>query len=413
MKNVLGLILKKENVIIDGKKIEVLSYFTSMGTPKKIKSIKLTINNKAEEVRDIRDIETDNANYYYVRANTKQIVDDNLIDACNNRYKDSCFTIKEGKIVEIKDTNLLDKINNYINNKNINNIYNEITGNIIGQDEHVKSVMSSILWNNHLINSNINSNNISKNKDTILIMGKTGTGKTEIIKQIAEKLNLPIVIENAPSYALLDGDGSPIDKMLLDLIYITDGDMELAKKGILVIDNFDKLLTSNEHYGRITSDLTQKELFKLIDGDIRKFKYDDELITLDTHGLTIVLLGDFNFNDKVFGFDNKKEQRNIESKLLNLGFKRELLDRVNKIRTLNNLNKNDLIKILKSRESKLMNYISYLKNKGIDIKLDDEKLDIIANKAIKEGRGARSLNKIVDELIDIEFNSIKIKRREL
>ena len=418
MKNVLGLILKKENVIIDGKKVEVFSYFTSMGTPKKIKSITLTINDVEEEVSDIRNI-GDDANYYYVRAKAREEVNDDLIMACNSRYKDSCFTINDGKIVEIRDEKLLDKINKYLMNNSVNNIYNDLTSNIIGQDEHIKSVMESILWNNYLINSGLSCDTVARQKHNILIMGDTGTGKTEIIRQIANSLNLPIVIENAPAYSLLDGDGSPVDKMLLDLVYVTNGDMEYAKRGILVIDNFDKLLTSNEHYGQLTSDFIQKDLFKLIDGDVRKFKYDEELITLDTHGLTIVILGNFNLNDnKVFGFDNKPLENSLDNKLIKLGIKEELMQRISKIRRLNNLSHNDLVKVLKSRDGKLMAYINYLKTRGITVKLDKYFIDNLVTRAIEDGQGVRSLNKIIDKTIDNGFeelalNRVKVKRKEL
>ena len=419
MKNVLGLILKKEDVVIDGKKMEVLSYFTSMGTPKKVKSIKLTINDVDEYVSDIKDIGIVDSSYFYVRVNTKKAVNDELIYACNDRYRDSCFMMVDGRVVEIKDPKLLDKINKYLSSNSINNIYNNITTSVIGQDEHVRSILDSILWNNHLINSNSNSNNIAKNKHNILLMGKNGIGKTEIIKQIASNLNLPIVIENAPAYSLLDGEGSLIDNMLLNLINITDGDMEYAKRGILVIDNFDQVLSSCEYYGKVNNDYIQKDLFKLIDGDVRKFKYDDELIALDTYGLTIVIIGNFDLdNNKVFGFDSKNSDGDINSKLLNLGFKKELIDRINKIRCLNILNKNDLVKVLKSRDGKLMNYLLYLKNKGVNVKLDDAKLDVIAKMAFEDGNGVRSLNRVVDNLIDKEFSDlivkdVKVKRREL
>lgn len=414
MKNVLGLILKREEVVIDGKKVNVLSYFTSMGTPKKIKSITLSVNDKDESVSHIRDFDKDDADYYYVPAKIKDRVDDDLIVRCNDRYRDSYFMYVDGKVEEIRDVDYIEKIDKYISDNSINSIYEDITSNVIGQDEHVRSILSSILWNNHLINSGMSGNNIAKNKHNILIMGKSGTGKTEIIKEIADSLNLPVVVENAPSYSLLDGDGSPIDKMLLDLVYVTDGDMELAKRGILVIDNFDKLLTSVENYGHLTSDYVQKELFKLIDGDVRKFKYDEELISLDTHGLTIVLLGDFDrVSDKVIGFD----YNNGNVDLVSMGLKKELLDRINKIRKLNSLSKSDLIDVLKSQKGKLMSTLSYYKEKGVNIRIDEDGLAKIADMAIKDGHGVRSLNKIVDNLMDSEFNDImfsgKKKRREL
>lgn len=161
--------------------------------------------------------------YYYKESNTFAIItDEKTIKAIKNSNK-------------VFDDKILDK------NTDISKMYNEIKKTIIAQDEQIMQILTSLFKNQKVINSKLIDDMISKLKENIIIYGSTGTGKTEILKRISKIYNIPIVIEDATSLSETGYVGRKITDMLENLYLASNKDINLAQKGILVIDEFDKL----------------------------------------------------------------------------------------------------------------------------------------------------------------------------
>ena len=154
-------------------------------------------------------------------------------------------------------------------------MYNSIKQTIISQDEQIMQILTALFKNQKVINSNLDKDLIAKLKENILIYGSTGTGKTEILKRISKLYNIPIVIEDATSLSETGYQGRNITDMLEDLYLAANSDIELAEKGILVIDEFDKLAErkgdTESHVSRLG---VQRSLLKLLDGSL--FYFDNK-----------------------------------------------------------------------------------------------------------------------------------------
>ena len=410
------MVVKREKIKIDGKDMEVFSYYTSLFYNDYNRTGKIDFEDGSECIiaEEINNINED-IDYYYSVCNTTNKVDESMLDKCDDLYDGAYFTIENGKLELINDKHLLDKING-IELFDIKEVYKKVLEVIKGQDEHVKSILASIMWNQRLNESNQSKENIAKNKHNILMMGNTGVGKTEIIRQISANTNIPMVVVDATEYTESGYVGKNIEDMLIQLYRKSDKRINKAESGILVIDEFDKLAKRDDR-SSVNKEGVQQALLTLIEGATKNFKLDGKDITFNTHGLTIILLGAFSkleqemgrmigFNDKGFRERKDTQSTDLSKKILDYGIEPEIIGRINKIRRLNNLNKANLISILKSNKGRLMSTINLLKNSGVNIKIDEDYLEEIADLAIMDSKGARSLNRIINEIIDNEFNDI-------
>ncbi len=181
-----------------------------------------------------------------------------------------------------------DKILN--NNTDISQMYSTIKKTIISQDEQIMQILTALFKNQRVINLTLGIDMIAKLKENIIVYGSTGTGKTEILKRIANIYEIPIVIEDATSLSETGYVGRNITDMLENLYLAARKDIEKAQKGILVIDEFDKLAEkdkySKDHVSRIG---VQRSLLKLLDGST--FYFGDK--KFDTSKLSVVALGAF------------------------------------------------------------------------------------------------------------------------
>ena len=151
-------------------------------------------------------------------------------------------------------------------------------------------ILTALFKNQKVVNSDLDMDLIAKLKENILIYGSTETGKTEILKRISKLYNIPLVIEDATSLSETGYQGRKITDMLEDLYLAADNDIELAEKGILAIDEFDKLAEKSEDNQSHVSRLgVQRSLLKLLDGTL--FYFGDK--KFDTSKLTVVALGAF------------------------------------------------------------------------------------------------------------------------
>lgn len=274
----------------------------------------------------------------------------------------------------------------------ISTMYSSIKKTIISQDEQIMQILTALFKNQKVINSDLDNDLIAKLKENILIYGSTGTGKTEILKRISKLYNIPIVIEDATSLSETGYVGRKITDMLEDLCQAANGNIAEAEKGILVIDEFDKLAEKSEgsesHVSRIG---VQRSLLKLLDGTL--FYLDNK--KFDTSKLTIVGLGAFTGITKG---DNYTKLTTED--FMNYGIMRELIGRFSKTIAMNPLQKEDIIKILKNSDfSPLNTYKELFKLLEVEFEYNEEFIEYIADIAITKMSGARSLKTVFDDAI--------------
>lgn len=276
---------------------------------------------------------------------------------------------------------------------NISTMYSEIKKTIVSQDEQIMQILTAIFKNQKVVNSNLDMDLISKLKENILICGPTGTGKTEILKRISKLYNIPIVIEDATSLSETGYQGRKITDMLEDLYLEAGGDIDLAQKGILVIDEFDKLAENkNDGESHVSRSGVQRSLLKLLDGSL--FYFDNK--KFDTTKLTIVALGAFT------GITNEEDYKHLTTNdFIKYGIMSELIGRFSNIISMNSLRKEDIIKILKESDfSPLNTYKELFQLLGVDFEFNDEFIEYIASIAILKQSGARSLKTVFDDCIN-------------
>lgn len=309
------------------------------------------------------------------------------------------------ELIEIKDANLikfLEKENLkegssfdedvFEKNTDISSWYSTIKKTIISQDEKIMQILTSIYKNQKVVDSDLDIDLIAKLKENILIYGSTGTGKTEILKRISKLINVPIVIEDATSLSETGYQGRKITDMLEDLYSAANKDIKLAEKGILVIDEFDKLAEksgdSESHVSRLG---VQRSLLKLLDGSL--FYFDDK--KFDTSRLTVVCVGAFT------GITNDDDYKNLSAEdFMQYGIMRELIGRFSKAIAMNSLKKEDIVKILKDSDfSPLNTYKKLFKLLKVNFEFNNDFVDYIADLAISRKSGARSLKTVFDDCI--------------
>lgn len=274
----------------------------------------------------------------------------------------------------------------------ISSMYSSIKKTIISQDEQIMQILTSLFKNQKIVNSDLDIDLIAKLKENILIYGSTGTGKTEILKRISKLYNIPIVIEDATSLSETGYVGRKITDMLEDLCLAANNDIKLAEKGILVIDEFDKLAEkSGDNQSHVSRLGVQRSLLKLLDGTL--FYFNNK--KFDTSKLTVVGLGAFT------GITNGDDYKQITTNdFMNYGIMRELIGRFSKTIAMNPLSKEDIIKILKESDfSPLNTYKKLFDMLKVNFDFSDEFIEYIAELAISKKSGARSLKTVFDDCI--------------
>lgn len=274
----------------------------------------------------------------------------------------------------------------------ISTMYSTIKKTIISQDEQIMQILTALFKNQKIIGSGLETDIIAKLKENILIYGSTGTGKTEILKRISKLYNIPIVIEDATSLSETGYVGRSVTDMLEDLYLAANKDMSLAERGILVIDEFDKLAEkSGDNQSHVSRLGVQRSLLKLLDGSL--FYFDDK--SFDTSKLTIVALGAFT------GITEGDDYKHLTTDdFMEYGIMRELMGRFSKTIAMNPLEKEDIVKILKESDfSPLNTYKKLFEVLGVDFDYNDEFVNYLAELADEKKSGARSLKTVFDDCV--------------
>lgn len=270
--------------------------------------------------------------------------------------------------------------------------------NIIGQDEQLKQITTAV-YSHYKNNFN----------DHLLIMGPSGVGKTYIVEQIAQYLNLPCFVADATEYTTEGYVGKSVSDMLKQLINKA-GDVEKAENGILVIDEIDKLCTTNKSESHAKTDVLQS-LLTIFQGGEVVVKFDhigDREEIFDTSNLLIITMGaftDLRENQKLeVGFGKKLEKNSRNSNILLDDLKRygmpdEFMGRVKLVIELNELTRENLLEILKNKYiSPIVSYKETCENLGIRLTIEDKVMESIVDNAFSLKLGARGLSRVVSHL---------------
>ena len=279
-------------------------------------------------------------------------------------------------------------------------LYKTLKEHIIGQDEGLKTIVGTI-WNNY------NSNDGAIN---MIIIGPPGVGKTETSRIISEVANVPIAIVSANNFSRVGYKGDDTVNILKSLIINANGDIKKAERGIVLIDEIDKIAKNGEDKDGVSTEAVQNELLKMIEDGT--YLIDGQEIK--TKNITFIGLGafeDINKEKKSLGFGNNIE--NKEKKYNEISFKdlekygmtNQLLGRLPVIVPFNNLNEEDFKNImLNSKSSSLASIKKTYKNQGIDLIFNYEVITYIAKRAKNLNIGARGIKSIIINIMnDINF----------
>ena len=305
---------------------------------------------------------------------------------------------------------------------------------VVGQ-EYAKKIISVSVYNHYKRISN-ESSDIEIEKSNVILVGPTGTGKTLIAKTIAKMLDVPIAIVDATVLTEAGYVGEDVENILTRLLQASDYKIEKAEKGIIFIDEIDKISRKNDNPS-ITRDVSgegvQQALLKLMEGSVvnvppkggRKHP-DQNFIKLNTENILFIAGGAFAGIEKIIskrmnmnavGFKNSKLKSSVGSDqiiefikpndLKEFGLIPEILGRLPVISYLKDLNFETLRRILVEPKNALTKqYVKLFKYDDIDIVFKSDALDFIVNKALEYKLGARGLRSICESiLVDYMFES--------
>ena len=297
---------------------------------------------------------------------------------------------------------------------------------VIGQ-EKAKIVLSVAVYNHYKRIFSDLSQDVDIEKSNILLVGETGTGKTLLAKTIAKKLDIPFCIVDATVLTEAGYVGEDIESILTRLLQAANYNKELAEKGIVFIDELDKIARKGDNPS-ITRDVSgegvQQGLLKLLEGSVvnvppkggRKHP-DQNYIQIDTKNILFICGGAFDGIDKIIssrvglnavGFSSKKQKKidkNILSQISpfdikNYGLIPEIIGRLPVLTHLDKLSKNDLIQILiQPRNSLIKQYKKLFELDNIELDISIEACNMIVDKTIELKLGARGLRSILEKIL--------------